>query len=40
VAEKNQHIVPQQDGWAVKHRSDGSIRDKNSYGNDLFPSKG
>ena len=68
---KNQHVVPNRDGWAVKgagnskatsvhktqdraidaardiamkqksevviHRSDGRIRDKDSYGNDPFP---
>lgn len=68
---KNQHVVPHQDGWAVKgkgnsrptktfdkqsdaisyareiainqqselviHRKDGTIRDKDSYGNDPHP---
>lgn len=68
---KNQHIVPKDDGWAVKgagnskvtktfetqkdaidfgrqiaknqeselviHRKDGTIRDKDSYGNDPAP---
>lgn len=48
---KNQHVVPHQDGWAVKgegnqqaelviHRPDGRIRDKDSYGHDPFPPKG
>jgi len=71
---KNQHVVPHQDGWAVKgegnskatkvtgtqaeatkiskeiainqesellvHRKDGTIRDRNSYGNDPERSKG
>ncbi len=68
---KNQHIIPKDDGWAVKgagnskvtktfetqkdaiqygkqiaknqeseliiHRKDGTIRDKDSYGNDPAP---
>ncbi|MFT7292888.1 MAG: hypothetical protein ACI87Q_000734 [Pseudohongiellaceae bacterium] len=71
---KDQHVVPHQEGWAVKgagnqratsvhgtqqqaidagreiarnqqtelviHRRDGSIRDKDSHGNDPFPPKG
>lgn len=73
MARKNQHVVPHQDGWAVKgagngratsvhntqqkaidaaraiarnqeaelfiHRSDGRIRDRDSYGNDPCPPK-
>jgi len=71
---KNQHVVPNQNGWAVRgagnsrvtktvntqaqaieiakgiaqnqgsemiiHRSNGQIRERNSYGNDPFPPKG
>jgi uncharacterized protein YdaT len=74
MIKKNQHVVPHQDGWAVKgagngratsvhntqqqaidaarniarhqrselviHRTDGRIRDKDSFGNDTFPPKG
>jgi hypothetical protein len=70
----NQHVVPNQNGWAVRgagnsrvtktvntqaqaieiakgiaqnqgsemiiHRSNGQIRERNSYGNDPFPPKG
>lgn len=71
---KNQHVVPNQNGWAVRgagnsrvtktantqaqaieiarsiaknqgsemiiHRSNGQIRERNSYGNDPFPPEG
>ena len=71
MSNKNQHVVPHKDGWAIKgegnskntkvvetqkeaikiateiaknqgselfiHRKDGTIRDRNSYGNDPFP---
>jgi len=74
MTSKDQHVVPHEDGWAVKgagnqqvtsvhdtqqqaidaardiarkqqsevviHRPDGSIRDKDSHGNDPFPPKG
>lgn len=74
MSKKNQHVVPHQDGWAIKgegnskatgvfgtqaeaikiaqeiaknqqselfiHRSDGTIRERNSYGDDPFPPKG
>jgi hypothetical protein len=74
VTRKNQHVVPNGDGWGVRgegnerltsrhstqrdaidaareiairnrtevviHRTDGRIRDRDSYGNDPFPPKG
>lgn len=73
MAKKNQHVVPHEQGWAVRgegnrkvtratrtqqeaitiarqiaqnqrtevviHRRDGTIRDKDSYGNDPCPPK-
>jgi len=74
MSKRNQHVVPHQNGWAVRgagaerasrvfrtqaeaiqsargtainqrsemfiHRSNGQIRERNSYGNDPFPPKG
>lgn len=74
MAKNSRHVVPRQDGWAVKksgatraskvfntqadainyargqakkdsgelyvHRKDGTIRQKDSYGNDPHPPKG
>jgi len=74
VAKNSRHVVPRQEGWAVKksgatraskvfdtqadaikyargqakkesgelyvHRKDGTIREKDSYGNDPHPSNG
>ena len=33
-------IAQHQQSEVVIHRPDGRIRDRNSYGNDLFPPKG
>lgn len=74
MAKNSRHVVPRQDGWAVKksgaakasktftnqadaikygrtqakkdggelyvHRKDGTIRERDSYGNDPHPPKG
>lgn len=34
------HIARNQNAELVIHRTDGRIRDKDSYGNDPFPPKG